>query len=119
MEDSFELAKTAAEKASSALTAMHEGVVLDNAAPKDLGSLAGSFDSEGEFLIDFARRYMVRGIGTTFLVLLGQGVSIDFDTVLSSVPAYSAAHAKQVVGATRKLQETLEKHARARGGSSS
>ena len=118
MEDSIELAKTAAEKASGALTTLYESVFPDKAVSKDLDSLAGSFDSEGGFLADFARNNTVCGLETTLLVLLGHGVSIDFGTVTSSVPDYTTAHSEQAVDATCKLQEMLEKHAQEQGDSS-
>ena len=118
MEDIAELARTATEKASRALVTLHEGIFPEKEVPKDLKELAGSFDAEGGFLADFARDNTVRGLETTLMVLLGHGVSFDFDKVASPVPEYSAADSERVVDVACKLQETLERHAQAQGGSS-
>ena len=109
--DVVELARTATEKASSALVMLHEGVFPEKEVPKNLEELAGSFDAEGGFLGDFARDNTVRGLETTLAVLLGHGVSCDFDEVVSSVPEYSTADLERAVDLARKLQETLERHA--------
>ena len=90
MENSVELARAAVEKASGALMALHEGVFPEKEVPKDLDTLAGSFDAEGNFLLDFARDNTVCGLETTLMVLLGHGVSIDFETAMSSVHEYTA-----------------------------
>ena len=118
VEDIAELAKAAAEKASSALVTLHEGVFPEKEVPTDLEELAGSFDAEGGYLTDFARENTVRGLETTLVVLLGHGVSCDFDKVASSVPEYLAADSQWAVDMARKLQETLEKHAQEQGDSS-
>ena len=118
VEDVMQLAKAATEKASSALVTLHEGIFPEKEAPKELEELAGSFDAEGGFLEHFARDNTVRGLETTLMVLLGHGVSFDFDKVASSVPEYSTADSERAVAIARKLQETLERHAQAQSGSS-
>ena len=118
VEDVVELAKTATEKVSSALVTLHEGVFPEKEVPKNLEELAGSFDAEGGFLGDFARDNTVRGLETTLAVLLGHGVSCDFDKVTSSDPEFSAADLERAEGLVRKLQETLEKHAQEQSDSS-
>ena len=118
VEDVVEVARTATEKALSALVTLHEGVFPEKEAPKDLEELAGSFDAEGGFLADFARGNTVHGLETTLMVLLGHGVSFDFDKVASSVPEYSVADLEWVVDVARKLQETLERHAQEQGAPS-
>ena len=116
VEGNVELIKCAVEKASGALTAMHEGVFPDKEVPRGFDALAGSFDVEGEFLRDFARDCTVSGLETTLKVLLGHGMSIDFDTAVSSVSKFTSKQAQQASDAARKLQETLEKFAQSRGG---
>ena len=111
VEDVVELAKAATEKATSALVTLHEGVFPEKEVPKNLEELAGSFDAEGGFLGDFARDNTVRGLETTLAVLLGHGVSCDFDKVTSSVPEFSAPDLERADNLACKLQETLEKHA--------
>ena len=103
MEDVVELAKTAIEKASSALGTLHEGFFSDKEMPMELEALADSFDSDGGFLADFARDHTVRGLETTWMVLLGHGVSIDFDSVASEVLKISGVHARCAVELARKL----------------
>ena len=115
VEGNVELVKSAVKKASGVLTMMHEGAFPDRDVSKDFDALAGSFDAEGDFLRDFARDCTVGGLETTLMVLLGHGVSIDFDTVVSSVPKYTPEQARQATDAARKLQETLEKFSQSRG----
>lgn len=116
VEGNVELVKRAVEKASGALSAMHEGVFPDKEVPSGFDALAGSFDAEGDFLREFARDCTVSGLETTLKVLLGHGVSIDVDAVVSSVPKYTSKQAQQASDAARKLQETLEKFAQSRRG---
>ena len=104
VEDIAELAKAAAEKASSALVTLHKGIFPEKEVSTDLEELAGSFDAEGDYLTDFARENTVRGLETTLMVLLGHGVSCDFDKVTSSVPEFSAADLERAEGLARKLQ---------------
>ena len=118
VEDVVELAKVTTEKASSALVTLHEGVFSEKEAPKDLEELVGSFDAKGGFLADFARDNTVRGLETTLVVLLGHGVSCDFDKVVSLVPEVSAANLEWAGDLARKLQETLKKHDQELGDSS-
>ena len=118
VEDVVELAKTATEKASSSLVTLHEGVFPEKEVPKNLEELEGSFDAEGGFLGDFACDNTVCGLETTLAVLLGHGVSCDFDKVASLVPEYSVADSQRAVDVARKLQETLEKHAQEQSDSS-
>ena len=118
VEDTVELTKAATEKASSALVTLHEGVFPEKEVPKELEELAGSFDAEGDFLADFARDNTVHGLESTLVVLLGHGVSCDFDRMVSSVPAVTAANVRRAGDLARRLQETLEKRDQDPGDSS-
>ena len=112
VEDVGEVAKAVAEKASSALVALHEGVFPDKEVPSGLKGLAGAFDAEGDFLADFARDNTVRGLESTLAVLLGHGAACDFDEMTSSFPVVTAATLKRAKALAQRLQETLERRAR-------
>ena len=119
LEDVSELAKAASKKASSALEMLHEAIFPEKEVPKELEELASVFDAEGGCLEDFVREHTVRGLKSALVVLLGNDPSGDFDQMVSSVPAVTAAHVDRASDLARKLQEALEKHAQARGSSSS
>ena len=118
MKGVVERAKATAEKASSALAMLHEGVFLEKEVPTELEALAGSFDAEGGFLADFARDHTVRGLETTLMVFLGHGVSINYNCVASLIPEISDAQSTRAVDIARRLLESLERHAKEQGGSS-
>ena len=97
---------------------LHEAIFPEKEVPKELEELAGSFDAEGDFLADFAHDNTVRGLESTLVVLLVHGASCNFDRMVSSVPAVTAANLKRVGDLAGRLQETLEKRAQDPGNSS-
>jgi hypothetical protein len=112
VEDVGEVAKAVADKASSALLALHEGVFPEKEVPVGLKGLASAFDAEGEFLADFARDNTVRGLESTLAVLLGHGATCNFDEMTSSFPVVTAATLKRAKSLAQQLQGTLERRAR-------
>lgn len=111
-----EVAKAAAAEASSVLKVLHESLFPDKEVQKELDALAGSVDKGGDILMDLACDNTMSALDITLMVLLGHGVSIDFDTILLSVSKYIVAHSRQATAGTHKLQETPETHAQSQGG---
>ena len=88
----------------------------DRDMPEGLGAQAAAFDRDGEFLQDLIRDSTVSGLETTFMVLLGHGVSIDFDVIVSSVPKFTTALGLQASDLARRLSKVLEERARSMSG---
>ena len=86
MEGVVDSARAAAGDASTVLELVHDVVFPEQDVPRGLGPLAGVFDKEGNFLENFARGNVVSSFKTAFMVLMGHGVSADYETVVSSVP---------------------------------
>ena len=103
MEGVVEIARTAAAKASGVLGVLHESVFPDKDMPEGLGPLAGAFDKEGDFLQDLVCDSTVSGLETMLMVLMGHGMSIDYDAVVSSVPEYTRAQGLQPTDLARCL----------------
>ena len=89
VENVVDAAKAAVGEASAVLELLHAGVFPEKGVPQGLGPLAGGFDKDGNFLEGFVRDNVVSGFETAFMVLLGHGVSFDYDTVVSTVPEYT------------------------------
>ena len=74
-----------------------------------------AFDKDGNFLERIVRDNTVSGLETAFMVLMGHGVPLDYDVVVSSVPEYTIEQGLWASDLARNLQKVLEEHARARG----
>ena len=83
--------------------------------PQGLGPLAGAFDKDDDFLEGFVRDNVVSGLETTFMVLMGHGMSIDYDTVVSSMPEYTREQGLLATDLAHRLQKVLEEHAQSWG----
>ena len=112
--NAVEVVKVVVGEASVMLELLHEGVFLEKGVPQGLGLLAGAFDKDGDFLEGFFRDNVVSGLEIAFIVLMGHGVSIDYDTVVSNMPKYTEEQGQRASDLARRLQKVLEEHARAR-----
>ena len=66
---------------------MYEGVFPEKEVTATHDALDESFDTNGAFVRQFSQDQTVRGLETTFMVLLGNGLQADFDTPVASVPS--------------------------------
>lgn len=118
VEGVVDVAKVAVGKASVMLDLLQEGVFSEKGVTQGLGPLVGAFDKDGNFLEGFVRdnMHMVSGLEIAFLVLMGHGVSIDYDTMVSTVPEYTDEQGIRASDLAHHLQKVGEEHARAREG---
>src|SRR4051812_31408060 len=86
IEGAVDSVKAAVGGASAILELLHDVVFPKAEVPQGLGALAGSFDKDGGFLESFARGNVVSGLETAFMVLMGHGVSIDYDAMVLTLP---------------------------------
>ena len=114
VEGAVDSVKAAVGGASAVLELLHEGVFPEKDVPQGLGPLAGAFDKDGDFLEGFVHDNVVSGLETAFMVLMCHGVSIDYDTVVSTVPEYTDEQGLWASDLARHLQKVVEEHARAR-----
>ena len=118
MEGAVNSAKVAAGDASTVLELVHNVVFPERDMPRGLGPLASAFDKQGDFLESFARANVVSSFETVFMVLMGHGLSADYETVVSSVPECTeeqslraselACHLQKVVAEYARTQEDVE-----------
>ena len=113
MEVAVESAKVAAGDALTVLELVHDVVFPNREVPRGLGPLASAFDKEGNFLESFARDNVVSSFETAFMVLMGHGVSVDYETIVSSVPVCTEEQSLRASKLARRLQKVVEEHARA------
>ena len=59
---------------------------------------------------------IVRDNTVSDLFLMGHGVSLDYDAVVSFVPEYTIKQGLRASDLARRLHKVLEEHAHARGG---
>ena len=70
------------KKSSSDLTNIYQGVFPGQGAPKEAEALAAPF-AEANVMTNFIRTQTVRGSELTFRLLLGHGISGDFEAAVS------------------------------------
>ena len=112
MEGVVDSVKVAVGEASTILELLHDVVFAELDTPRGLDPLAGSFDKDRSFLESFARDNVVSGLETVFMVLMGHGVSIDYDAMVSTVPAYTEEQGLWASDLARHLQKVVEEYAR-------
>ena len=98
------------------LELLHDGVFPEADVPQGLGPLAGAFNKDVDFLDRIVHDNTMSGLETAFMVLMGHGVSLDYDVVVSSVPEYTIDQGRRASDLARRLQKVLEEHAGARVG---
>ena len=102
-----EATKNAVDGASSVLELLHEGVFPERDVPRGLGPSAGAFDKGGDFLHDLVRDNTVSALETTFMDLMGHGMSIDYDAMVLSVPKYTLEQGLRAAELAHRLQKVL------------
>ena len=124
-------AADAVKKSSSALTNIYQGVFPGQVAPKEAEALAAPF-AEANVMTNFIRTQTVRGSELTFRLLLGHGISGDFEAAASDFPRRPDGKFKSLTSVKdkatqlagklidtfeRKLAESAAKKGRAPSGS--
>ena len=106
----------AINKASGALTVMHQGMFPNKAAPNRVEGLAAPFGAGSTIMADYTRNQTVRGSEFTFQLLIGHKVDYDYEKVAGEFPkkpdgkTASVSHTKSEASRlAEKLVDTYQK----------
>ena len=95
-------------RASTLLGLVHEHLMTQGRwVPEGLDSRIAAFGPGGRLLEELVRENVVSGLPTSFVVLMGHGISID-DSLVATVPRYTKEQSTRATALARRLQRVID-----------